>query len=143
MELPVPSRGILEGVKSQSLDPDRWGTIASTICAVHCAITGIAVSVLSIIGFAYLQSPILEWGFLGFALVFGLWAAVRGHSIHKSWIPVAVFFLGFILLAGSHIVEPRQPGVSSSGITELFSVLGGVSLIGFHFLNRKYMKKCS
>ena len=129
-------------MKSQSLDPDRWGTIASTICAIHCAITGIAVSVLSIMGFTYLQSPILEWSFLGFALVFGLWAAFRGFSIHKSWAPVAVFLLGFFLLAGSHIFEPKRPGIGSSGITELFSVLGGVSLIAFHFLNRKYMKAC-
>jgi len=129
-------------VKPLSLDPDRWGTIASTICAIHCAVTGIAVSVLSIIGFTTLQSPILEWGFLGFALVFGGWAAVRGYSKHKSAFPILVFLLGFVLLAGSHIVEPKSHGGGSSGFAELFSVLGGVCLIGFHYLNRQFMKAC-
>ena len=127
-------------MKPLSLDPDRWGTIASFICAVHCAITGIAVSVLSIIGFTYLQSPILEWGFLGCALVFGGWAAVRGFSKHKSWYPILVFILGFVLLAGSHLVEPRHRAGGSSGFAELFSVIGGICLIGFHYLNRQYMK---
>ena len=129
-------------VKSLSFDPDKYGTIASTICAIHCAITGVAVSVLSIIGFAYLQSPILEWGFLGFALVFGSWAAVRGFSIHKSWTPVIVFGLGFLLLAGSHIVDPKNGSAGSSGYAELFSVLGGICLISFHYINRRFMKTC-
>jgi hypothetical protein len=127
-------------VKPLSLDPDRWGAIASMVCAVHCAITGIAVSVLSIVGFTYLQSPILEWGFLGMALVFGSWAAWRGYSIHKSPAPIFVFALGFILLAGSHIVEPRHPSGGSSGFAELFSVIGGICLVGFHYLNRQFIK---
>jgi hypothetical protein len=129
-------------VKSVSLDPDRLGTIASTICAIHCAITGIAVSVLSVIGFSALQSPILEWGFLGFALVFGGWAAVRGYAIHRSWALLAIFTLGIVLLGGSHLVSPSKPGQGASGITELLSVIGGICLVGFHYLNRQFMKAC-
>ena len=124
-------------MKPLSLDPDRWGTIASTICAIHCAITGIAVSVLSIIGFTTLQSPILEWAFLGFALVFGFWAAARGYRRHKSLVPVLVFFVGFILLAGSHTVR------ASTGFVELFSVIGGICLVSFHYINRLYMKSAT
>lgn len=124
-------------VKSHSVDPDKLGTIASMICAIHCAITGVAVSVLSIIGFTTLQSPVLEWGFLGCALVFGCWAAARGYSIHKAWLPICVFLLGFFLLASSHFVS-----AGSAGIAELFSVLGGISLVGFHYVNRQFIKSC-
>ena len=134
---PVPSKGITKMVKIHSLDPDRWGTIASTICAIHCAITGITVSVLSVIGASSFQSPMLEWGFLGFALIFGTWAAVRGFSIHRSWTPPLVFGIGFCLLLGSHFIGNR------SGLTELFSVLGGIGLVSFHYVNRLHMKSCN
>lgn len=127
-------------VRSSPLDPDRLGTIASTICAVHCAITGLAVSVLSVIGFATLQSPILEWGFLGLALIFGSWAAYRGYAIHKSWTPVAIFFIGLLLLVGSHLFDPRGTSGLPSGFMELFSVLGGICLISFHYINRRRIK---
>ncbi len=138
----LPGTGIKYVLKTSSLDPDRWGTIASTICAIHCAITGIAVSVLSIVGFTYLQSPILEWGFLGFALLFGGWAAVRGFSRHRSWTPIAIFVAGFVLLAGSHLVTQRRADGVPTGLSELFSVLGGVCLVGFHYINRLHMKSC-
>jgi hypothetical protein len=126
-------------VKPLSLDPDRWGTIASTLCAVHCAITGIAVSVFSIIGFSAFQSPAIEWGFVTFALTFGCWAASRGFRIHHSWQPIAIFLVGFSLLVISRLVSPNR----SSGFVELFSVFGGVSLIWFHALNQRLIKsKC-
>lgn len=139
----MPSRGIKYMVKSISLDPDRLGTIASFLCAVHCAITGIAVSVLSVIGFTYLQSPLLEWGFLGFALVFGGWAVVRGYGIHKAFTPALIFVAGFLLLVVSHVVEPRRPDGGSTGYAELLSVLGGICLISFHYFNRQFMKTCN
>ncbi|MBS1700618.1 MAG: MerC domain-containing protein [Armatimonadetes bacterium] len=129
-------------MKTNSLDPDRLGTIASTICAIHCAITGIAVSVLSIIGFTMLQSPYLEWGFLGMALVFGCWAAWRGFAKHHSWMPVFIFLVGFVLLGGSHLVVAHRADGTPSGYAELFSVLGGVCLVSFHYINRLHMKSC-
>ena len=76
-------------------------------------------------------------------MVFGSWAAVRGFASHKSWIPVLVFVLGFVLLVGSHIVEPKRANGIPSGYVELFSVLGGVCLVSFHYINRLYMKTCS
>lgn len=127
-------------MKTLSLDPDRLGTVASMVCAIHCAITGIAVSVLSVVGFTQLQSPFLEWTFLLLALTFGTWAATRGYAIHKSWAPIVIFGLGFCLLAGSHLVEPRHITGGSAGLAELFSVIGGICLVGFHYLNRQFIK---
>ncbi len=127
-------------MKPLSLDPDHWGTIASTVCAVHCAVTGVAVSVLSVVGFTYLQSPILEWGFLGTAMVFGGWAAVRGYSKHNSWKPIAVFLTGFLLLAGSHMFAPSHGVGGNNGMAESLSVIGGLCLVGFHYLNRRFIK---
>ncbi len=115
-------------LKASPLDPDRWGTIASTICAIHCAITGILVSVLSVLGFAFLRSPVLEWGFLGFALLFGMWAAVRGYQRHKQAVPLLVFVMGIGLLIGSHLVVPLSAG--------------GISLIVFHAMNKQAMNRC-
>lgn len=130
-------------MKPLSLDPDHWGTIASTICALHCAVTGVAVSVLSVVGFTYFQSPILEWGFLGMALGFGGWAAARGYAKHKSWMTLAVFAIGFFLLAGSHLFAPSHGSSGHNGYAELLSVAGGLCLVGFHFLNRKLSNSTS
>ena len=136
----VPYWGIIRIVKPISLDPDRLGTVASMACAIHCAITGVAVSVMSIVGFTYFQSPVLEWGFLGTALIFGSWAATRGYAIHKSVVPIMTFGFGFLVLAGSHFVDPHHGSSGSAGFAELFSVIGGICLVGFHYLNRQFIK---
>jgi len=53
------------------LNLDRIGAIASTICAVHCLLTGVAFGLLSVFGLGFIGSPEAEAGFIAFAVGVG------------------------------------------------------------------------
>lgn len=76
------------------------------------------------------------------ALGFGIWAAVRGFQRHHQAKPLFVFIVGIGLLIGSHLVLPSKPDGSPSSLAELLSVIGGVSLIAFHALNKQALGRC-
>lgn len=124
---------------------DKVGAVASAICAVHCALTGLALSLLSVVGLGFLGSTASEVGFIGFALVVGLWAIVHGLRKHHSPIPAAVFVLGLGCLSLSHFAFPHTHGSTSHPASlgsTIFAVLGGLSLVSFHALNLRYQKAC-
>jgi ABC-type Fe3+-siderophore transport system permease subunit len=85
---------------------DQIGSVASFACAIHCALTGIALGVLSSFGLGFIGHPILEFFFIGSTVTLGLWAVVRGYRTHRSWHPVALFLSGMAMIILAHENEP-------------------------------------
>jgi hypothetical protein len=122
---------------------DKVGAYASAICAVHCVITGLALGLLSVVGLDFIGSPAAEAGFFLTAVGVGSWALVHGMRQHRSVLPAAIFVAGMGCLLVSHFVFGHgQAGHETLGGT-LFSVFGGVSLVSFHFLNRRFLRTCA
>jgi len=116
---------------------DKIGACASTLCAVHCVLTGVAMSLLAVSGFGFLANPIVEVGFFGVAILVGAWALVHGIKRHHSRWPAVVFALGLASIVGSHIVGHDHAGDSKGPWGTVLAVLGGVLIVGFHVLNSK------
>ncbi len=108
------------------------GSIASFACAIHCALSGVALGALSSAGFGFIGNPILEVLFIGSAVALGVWAAVRGYKIHHVWKPVALFLAGMSSIVLAHVSEPGW----------VFSVIGGTLLIAFHWVNQRLTLSC-
>jgi len=111
---------------------DQLGSVASFACAVHCALTGLALGVLSSAGLGFVGNPILEFLFIGSTVALGLWAVVRGYRLHHSWHPPVLFLCGIAMIFLAHKNEPGW----------VFSVLGGALLITFHWINQKLTRQC-
>ena len=113
---------------------DRLGAYASTLCAVHCVITGVAFGLLSVGWLAFLHNPWLEGSFLGIALVVGILAAWHGHRKHGSLRPAGIFVLGLTLIVVGHFAFANH---EESMLSALMSAGGGMCLVGFHILNQR------
>ena len=81
--------------------PDYFGSLASTVCAVHCAICGFLPALFGILGLGFLLSARVEWMLVIVAIVFALTALVLGWRQHKSTRVAAFLLLGIggLLLA--------------------------------------------
>ena len=117
-------------------DPDKVGAFASTVCAVHCVLTGLALGLLSVAGLGFVASPAAEAAFFGFAFVLGVAALIHGRRKHHSRVPAAVFALGMVLLTSAHTV------FEETAAHHWVSAAGGIALVAFHVLNARLGHRC-
>jgi MerC mercury resistance protein len=111
---------------------DQLGSVASFACAVHCALTGLALGVLSSAGLGFIGNHSLEVFFIGSTIALGIWAVINGFRVHHQWHPALLFGCGLTMIYLAHAIEPGW----------IFSVLGGAFLITFHWVNQKKMRQC-
>lgn len=110
---------------------DQLGSVASLACAVHCALTGLALGVLSSAGLGFVGSHSLELFFIGSTIALGIWAFITGFRTHRQWQPALFFGCGLAMIYLAHATEPGW----------IFSVFGGAFLIIFHWVNQKMMRQ--
>ena len=122
-------------------DADRAGAIASLLCAIHCAAVGTLVSILPLIGLAFLHDPRVEVAFYSTAILIGGWAAVRGWRFHRSVWPGVLFFAGLSVVGFGHWMAGGRPeGSALETVGHLLSASGGLTLVAFHVLNARLTK---
>jgi hypothetical protein len=120
-----------------SIDYDRLGSIASTICAIHCAISGFALSLVSALGIGFIASEGAELLFILVTLVFGVFAIRSGFRKHGKYWPIGLFLGGALLIASSHLLFSHQHVLPMSRIV---SIAGAICLIAFHVVNHRLAK---
>ncbi|NCG21257.1 MAG: MerC family mercury resistance protein [Rhodobacterales bacterium] len=117
---------------------DRFGVVAASICAAHCAVMSIAPALLSILGLSVLHDERFEWGFVVCAVAFAGTAALLGQRTHHMW-PISVGFgVGALALVGARTLEVA--GIEG-GVW--LALLGGAVLVGTHVINTFRCRSCS
>lgn len=84
---------------------DRMGTVASSVCAVHCAICGFLPVAFSTLGLGFLLGHGVEWVFSGTAIFLGLVASVLAVRQRRSPLIVGMLAAGIVLLIVSRGLE--------------------------------------
>ena len=84
---------------------DRWGTVASSVCALHCAVCALLPAALAGLGLGALLSQKAEWTFTLIAVALGLVAMVVGWRVHRSRQVSALLLLGIVGLLASRGLE--------------------------------------
>lgn len=78
---------------------DALGIGASLACAIHCALLPLFLSSLPLFGVNIIHNIFFEGGMIGLALLIGSYSLYHGYKKHHhSWLPLVVFFIGFIFL---------------------------------------------
>ncbi len=116
---------------------DHIGITASTLCALHCAVVPLVLTFLPLTGLGFLTNPVFEWGMIVLALLLGVSSIfVSYFRSHKRALPLLLLLAGFVLIIAGHIYL--------RGWLEAIVVpLGGLTIALAHFLNYKYVDKCS
>ena len=84
---------------------DRWGTVASSVCALHCAVCALLPAALAGLGLSALLSQKAEWGFTLVAVALGLVALVLGWRVHRSRRVAGLLIVGVLGLLSSRVLE--------------------------------------
>ncbi len=120
----------------------KAGSIASLICAVHCAVTPLALLALPVIAahswdgldgiLGVFLAQTTEWVFVGVIALLAGFGLLATYPRHRDIRPAVLTILGLIVLVISHLwVEP-------SSRTEIFLDVLGASLIAWAgFWNRR------
>ncbi|MEM6455142.1 MAG: MerC domain-containing protein [Acidobacteriota bacterium] len=88
-----------------SRNADRLGTIASTLCAIHCAVVALFPAVLGAVGLAFLIGHTAEWLFALSAIAFAIGAIIVGWRRRLPAAAMALLALGIVGLLLSRGIE--------------------------------------
>jgi hypothetical protein len=117
---------------------DNAGMTASLMCAAHCALLPIVVTLLPVVGLGFLAHETTEWMLLGLAAALGMSSLCLGFRRHRSRRALVVLSAGLALLAGGRMVEHLEVGEFGVALV----VLGGLTVAGAHWVNRRLCLAC-
>ena len=122
----------------KNISLDRFGSMASTVCGIHCALSPILFGLLPLIGGANSNERWLEPSFVIAAIGLAVVALARGCAVHHRRSVVALFVLGFAgIVAGKWIVAEAWP-LLESGLV----VAGSLILVLAHRRNHSACMTC-
>lgn len=84
---------------------DRFGAVASSLCAAHCAVCALLPAAFSALGLGFLMGHEAEWAFVLLAVALGAGAMVLGWRQHRSTKVAGLLALGIIGLLVSRGLE--------------------------------------
>ncbi|MEM6926710.1 MAG: MerC domain-containing protein [Myxococcota bacterium] len=116
-------------IPSPQLWLDRFGSVASATCAIHCLSLSVAPALISLLGLGVLASELFEWGFFAVAVSFAVAAAAWGYSTHRSSAVLLGFVAGVAVLVAGRLGEAFE--LYEGGV--VFAVVGGGLLMVSHF----------
>ena len=84
---------------------DRFGAIASSLCALHCALCALLPAVFAALGLGFLLSHQAEWFLTLVAVLFGVLALSLAWRTHRSTKVLGLLCLGIVGLLASRGIE--------------------------------------
>jgi len=116
---------------------DNAGMTASILCAIHCAIVPLLITVLPLAGLGFLANPLIEWSMIIFALFIGVYAIGWSYfRTHRRLLPPVLLVAGFLVIIAGHLLV--------HGWHEALVVpIGGLLIATAHFFNFRYSAKCN
>jgi MerC mercury resistance protein len=84
---------------------DRFGSTSSLVCALHCALLPIVISVLPALGLGFMAWSGFEWAFVIFASLLGLFSLWIGYQRHRV-VRALLFLLPGLALVWAGILVP-------------------------------------
>lgn len=139
---------------------DRLGATASFLCAIHCALMPLILTLAPLMALSILASEAIEWILFGISAILGTTSICWGYRMHRSRKAVAVLACGLALLSAGRLlhqhhtyeVEARTPVMASeedhshSGATpDLYTIVlvtGGLAVMASHVINHKLCRSC-
>lgn len=118
---------------------DKIGIGLSVLCLVHCLTLPMIILSLPIMARFYLGNPFVHIGLAILILPVGLISFFKGYGHHHNWRPMALGFLGLVMIS----VTPILVHILNWNLPEsLLVAVGSVVLIFAHIKNRRACNRC-
>ena len=101
---------------------DKFGTTSSIVCALHCALLPIVISILPALGLGFMAWSGFEWAFVIFASLLGLlslWIGYQRHRVYRALLflvpGLLLVWIGVLVPGIHHAVLPHAVVMSVGG----------------------------
>ena len=119
--------------KFLSANLDFFGFLNSAICAVHCAVFPILISMGMLKGMFWVEHIWLEMTFLGLSIVFATFSLISSFKKHRRTEPIIMACIGLALLF-------TGLNISHGPIQVMVMTLGGIVIATAHLLNFNFSR---
>jgi len=106
---------------------DILGFSASFLCAIHCVLLPLVLSLGLAGSLPWLESHLLELLLILSTLIMASWSLLGSWPRHHNIKPIAFAVLGFSIILGVHFLE--------GNIAHYFSAVGGIFIAYAHYVN--------
>ena len=114
------------------------GAVASLLCAVHCALMPVLVTLLPLVGLGFLATEPVEWALVAMSGLLGMSSQRLGFREHGKRRALATLTVGLALLVLGRVSEAREWG--AWGVPVL--VVGGCVVALSHVVNGRLCRSC-
>ena len=124
-------------ISKTTLNLDRIGMTASTLCAIHCALIPIFLTALPLLGLEFLANEWVEISMILLSVILGTFSlSISYRKQHHKLLPFLVLIIGFALIATGHFA-----GLKS--LEPILIPLGGFTVAAAHLVNWKLNNTCT
>lgn len=96
----------MENPSKTSQNFDRTGSVASTLCAIHCAFCALLPAALPALGLGFLLGHTVEWAFTIFAISCAIFVLYLGRARYREKpLPAVLLVAGILGLILSRAME--------------------------------------
>lgn len=119
-----------------SFNLDAIGFSASTLCAIHCALTPLLLTALPLVGIKFLAHPAIESTMIVLSLFIGMASLLQNYRKHHRKITALLILIaGFALIFAGHFALPES-------YAEAATPLGAGAVAISHLVNWRLCKQC-
>ena len=112
---------------------DNWGIVTSIVCAIHCAVIPLVITVIPFLNIHIIQTALFEWSMILVAGIIGMFAMRHGYNHHHNrLLPGLLFFSGLICLVTKQFIASMEFGFLALAVLQIILA----HIINFHFCKR-------
>ncbi|WP_462266807.1 MerC domain-containing protein [Mucilaginibacter sp.] len=115
---------------------DHIGIGVSILCAIHCALLPVVITMLPLIRLKFLTHPAIELSIILTSLSIGLISLGKSWRSHQSYLPFGLLVAGFLSIAAEHFWN-------LNGLGWLLLVMGSILISLAHLFNWKLLRQCA
>ena len=117
-----------------SANIDFVGFTASLLCAIHCSVLPLLLSMAPLAGLQFLDNHWIEFGVILVSLIIASKALIYGYNKHHhKLLPLAIVLVGFTLIGLGQLLHEEIGEV-------VLTTSGGVTIALAHYVNWKYIR---
>ena len=121
---------------------DKFGSILSSLCAVHCMCMPVLIGLLPVLGLSFLASHTFERAACVTMILFAAACVWTGCRAHRRWGLFVLLAAGAALVIYIQFGGPPEEKESANWTEAAAMMIGGALIAISHLLNLKLRARC-
>lgn len=131
------SKKLNMSVSKTSRNLDHLGMTASVLCAIHCALVPVFLSILPLLGLEFLANPWVEIAMILVSVALAIFSLLTSYrSKHRRLLPFMILGTGFTFIFAGHFY-------AAAYLESVLVPVGGFIVASAHLVNWRLNNTCT